>query len=115
MGFKRCAPAYPTTTVGVRLTMDGDACQDARIALGSSGLTPIHAVGAEAELRGKTLDDAVIAKAAEAAVAAADPIEDQRGSADFKKLLIDTLVRRGVGVARRRCAGERVEVSHEYY
>jgi len=115
VGFKRCAPAYPTTSVGVQLTLSGDDCVDARIALGSSGLTPIHATAAEAELRGQTLGEAVIRRAAEAAVAASDPIDDQRGSPAFKRRLIDTLVRRGIDVARRRCAGEQVEVSHEYY
>lgn len=115
MGFKRCAPAYPTSSVGVQLTMDGDDCQDVRMALGSSGLTPIHAAGAEAELRGKSLTDDVIARAADAAVAESDPIEDQRGSAEFKQRLIETLVKRSIGVARRRCAGEQVEASHEYY
>jgi carbon-monoxide dehydrogenase medium subunit len=115
VGFKRCAPAYPTSSVGIQLTMDGDDCKDVRVALGSSGLTPIHATGAEAELRGKTLSDDVIAKAAEAAVAESDPIEDQRGSAEFKQLLINTLVKRGVDAARKRCSGAQVEVSHEYY
>ncbi|MDJ0928798.1 MAG: xanthine dehydrogenase family protein subunit M [Gammaproteobacteria bacterium] len=115
VGFKRCAPAYPTSSVGLQLALNGDDCEDVRIALGSSGLTSIHATDAEAELRGKTLTDDVIAKAAEAAAAQAEPIEDQRGSEDFKRSLIDTLVKRGVGVARRRCAGETVEVSHEYY
>ena len=115
MGFKRCAPAYPTSSVGIQLTMDGDDCADVRVALGSSGLTPIHAAAAEAELRGKTLTDDVIDRAAEAAVAESDPIEDQRGTAEFKQLLINTLFKRSLGVARRRCAGEQVEVSHEYY
>lgn len=115
VGFKRCAPAYPTICVGVQLTMDGDDCRDVRISLGSSGLTPLHATGAEAELRGKLLSDDVIARAADAAVAESDPIDDQRGTPEFKQLLINTLVKRGIGIARRRCAGEQVEVSHEYY
>jgi len=115
ISFKRCAPAYPTISVGVQLTMSGDSCEDARIALGSAGLTPIHATDAEAELRGKALGAAAIAKAAEAAVAASDPIEDQRGSPDFKRALINTLVKRGIDAASRRCQGEKPEVSHEYY
>jgi carbon-monoxide dehydrogenase medium subunit len=115
VGFKRCAPAYPTTSVGVQLTLAGDDCKDVRIGLGSSGLTPIHARGAEAELRGKTLTAAAIARAADAAVAESDPIDDQRGTAEFKQLLINTLVKRSIGIARRRGAGERVEASHEYY
>ena len=114
--FKRCAPAYPTATAGVQLTLgEGDTCEDVRIAMGSAGLTPIHATEAEAELRGKVLSADTINKAAEAAVAASDPVEDQRGSADFKRSLLGTLVKRAIGVATRRCHGEKVEIAHEYY
>ncbi|MDH3512136.1 MAG: xanthine dehydrogenase family protein subunit M [Gammaproteobacteria bacterium] len=116
VGFKRCAPAYPTATAGVQLALaDGDICEDVRIALGSVGLTPIHATGAEAELRGKALSEENIQKAAEAAVAAADPVDDQRGSPDFKRAVLGVLVRRAIGIAVRRCNGESVENSHEYY
>ena len=52
---------------------------------------------------------------AAAAAAQAEPIADQRGTPEFKRSLINTLVKRGVDVARRRCRGETVEVSHEYY
>ena len=114
--FKRCAPAYPTASVGVQMTLaDGNVCQDVRVALGSAGLTPIHATAAEDELRGKSLDDATIARAAEAAVEASDPVEDQRGSAEFKKAILKTLVRRAIDIASRRAGGETVEASHEYY
>ncbi len=115
VGFKRCAPAFPTSSVGVQLTLNGDDCTQARIALGSAALTTIRAQAAEAELSGRTLNAQVIARAAEAAAAAADPVPDQRGSPAFKRSLIDALVKRGVEVARRRARGETVEVSHEYY
>ncbi|TDJ44396.1 MAG: xanthine dehydrogenase family protein subunit M [Gammaproteobacteria bacterium] len=116
VGFKRCAPAYPTATAGVQLTLtDGDICEDVRIALGSAGLTPIHAIDAEAELRGKPLSEKNIEQAAEAAVAACDPVDDQRGSPAFKRSVLRVLVKRAVGIAVRRCGGESVESSHEYY
>ncbi|MFQ5982760.1 MAG: FAD binding domain-containing protein, partial [Woeseiaceae bacterium] len=38
--FKRCAPAYPTISVGVQLTVSGGQVESARVALGSAGLTP---------------------------------------------------------------------------
>lgn len=115
VGFKRCAPAYPTISVGVQLSVRDDHCEEVRIALGSAGLTPIRAKRAEAELRGKALAAVAIARAAEAAAAECDPVADQRGSPAFKRSLVDALVKRGVDVARRRCRGEKVEVSHEYY
>ena len=115
VGFKRCAPAYPTISVGVQLSLKGDQCEDVRIALGSAGLTTIHASAAEAELKGKTLTPATLARAADAAVAASDPVDDQRGPIAFKQSIIKVLVKRGIETAKRRCQGETVEVSHEYY
>ncbi len=115
VGFKRCAPAFPTISVAVQLKLRADHCEAARIALGSAGLTPIHARLAEAELQGKTLSPATVAQAAAAAVAESDPVADQRGSPAFKRSIISALVKRGVDVASRRCRGETVEVSHEYY
>lgn len=115
VGFKRAAPAYPTISVAVQLALRDDRCESVRIALGSAGLTPIRARQAEAELQGKALAGPAIARAAEAAAAECDPVADQRGSPAFKRSLVDTLVKRGVEVARRRCRGETVEVSHEYY
>jgi len=114
--FKRCAPAYPTASAGVQMTLrDGDIVTDARVSMGSAAMTPIRAKAAEDELRGNALTPAVIEKAAEAAVAATDPIEDQRGTPEFKQQILRTLVKRAIGIAQRRCNGESVENHHEYY
>ncbi len=113
--FKRCAPAYPTISVGVQMTVSDGQVESARVALGSAGLTPIRAKQAEAELDGHGLDADRIDKAADAAVAAADPVDDQRGSADFKRQLIAHLTKRAIRIAERRAAGEQVNNSHEYY
>lgn len=114
-GFKRCAPAFPTITVGVQLTVSGDQVKLARVALGSAGLTPIRAKQAEAELEGQPLGAAQIDKAADAAVAASDPVDDQRGSVAFKRQLVAHLTKRAIRIAERRAAGEQVYNSHEYY
>jgi carbon-monoxide dehydrogenase medium subunit len=113
--FKRSAPAYPTVSVGVQLKMSGGAVKEARIALGSSGPTPIRAEEAEAELAGGPVTPERTSRAAAAAVAAANPFDDRRGSAAFKRQLIATLVRRATGIAVRRANGETVKNSHEYY
>ncbi len=112
--FKRCAPAYPTASAGVQLTLDGDVCSDIRIALGSAGLTTITSAEAEDVLRGSQLSDANIEKAAEAIVAAAEPVPDERGSEDFKRAVLRTLVKRAVDIAVRRCHGETIKGRHEY-
>ena len=113
--FKRCAPAYPTVSIGVQLSLSNGEVQSARIALGSSAPTPLRAPEAEAELQGGALTPERIARAAEAAVAASSPYGDSRGSAAFKRQLVGTLVRRAIGIAERRAQGETVKNSHEYY
>lgn len=113
--FKRCAPAFPTTAIGVQLELADGQVVRARIALGSSGPTPLRAREAEAELEGGSLSSERVARAADAAVAAADPFDDQRGSIAYKRSLIATLTRRAIGIAERRANGETVKNSHEYY
>jgi len=114
-GFKRCAPAYPTGSAGVQLTLEeGDVCSDIRIALGSAGLTTITCKEAEETLRGQPLTAAGIDKAAEAIVAAADPVPDRRGSEAFKRAVLHTLVKRAIDIASRRCHGETIRGHHEY-
>jgi carbon-monoxide dehydrogenase medium subunit len=114
LAVKRAAPVYPTASAAVQLTMDGDACKDAAIALGCVGLVPIRVKEAEAALRGRALDAQAIAGAAEAARAAADPQPDMRGSAEYKRELVGALVKQAMAIALRRARGEHAEVSHIY-
>jgi carbon-monoxide dehydrogenase medium subunit len=114
LAFKRSAPVYPTASAAVQLTMEGDVCQDAAIALGCVGLTAIRAKDAEAAVRGQALTGKTIESAMEAARAAADPQSDMRGSAEYKRILVGALVKRAIAIAVRRAHGERFEVSHIY-
>jgi carbon-monoxide dehydrogenase medium subunit len=114
LAFKRAAPVYATASAAVQLTMDGDVCKDAAIALGCVGLTAIRAKDAEAALRGQAITESTVATAMETARAAADPQSDMRGSADYKRALVAALVKRAIEVAVRRARGERVEVSPIY-
>ncbi len=115
LAFKRSAPVYPTVSVSVQLTLeDHNTCQDARVILGCVGLTTIRAKEAEVALRGKPLSEKNIQAASEAARAAAEPQSDMRGSAEYKRALVATLVKRAMGIAARRARGEHVEAGHEY-
>ncbi len=114
LAFKRSAPVYPSASAAVQLTMAGDVCEDAAIALGCVGLTAIRATEAETALRGKNLNDKTISTAAEAARAASDPQPDMRGSAEYKRQLVVALVKRATQIAARRAHGERVEGAHLY-
>ena len=113
--FKRCAPVYPTASVAVQVRMlDEDFCEDASVVLGCVGLKPIVVSEAAAALRGQAITPHAIERAAEAAMTAAEPQPDLRGSADYKRLLVRVLTRRALLAALARARGEYVEVSHEY-
>jgi len=114
LAFKRSAPVYPTASAAVQLTMDGDVCQGAAIALGCVGLTPIRVKDAESFMRGQPLTEKTVASAVEAARAAADPQPDMRGSADYKRTLAGALVKRAIDIAVRRARGEQVSAGHIY-
>jgi carbon-monoxide dehydrogenase medium subunit len=90
--------------VGVALTLDAgkSKCSSARIALGAVGPTPILASDAGAALVNGAIDDAHIAKAAQLAQAAAKPISDMRGDADFRRHLVGVLTKRAIAGALER-------------
>ena len=114
LAFKRSAPVYPTASAAVQLTMDGDVCKDAAIALGCVGLIPIRVKDAETALRGQALTEKTVTRAMEAARDSADPQSDMRGSADYKRILVGALVKRAIEISARRARGEHVEVGHIY-
>lgn len=114
-GFKRCSPAYPTVSVGVQLTLQGGKVTVARVAAGSVGFVPARLGEVEAVLQGRGVDAACIERAAEAAAAAVDPLEDTRGTAAFKRRVTAAMTAKAIGVALRRAKGETVKNKHEYY
>jgi carbon-monoxide dehydrogenase medium subunit len=93
------AESRPLVAVGVRLTLAGGACTEARIALGAVAPVPRRATRAETFLRGRTLTPDVVAEAALLAVADLDLVSDFRGSADYRRDVARVTVRRTLGRA----------------
>jgi carbon-monoxide dehydrogenase medium subunit len=91
----------------VTLELDEDRCVEARIGLGAVGPTPIFAREASQVLTGKKLDAQSIERAAQAAVAASSPIDDMRGTAEYRRHVVGVLTRRALAKAieRARMAG----------
>ena len=96
---------YATVGVAVHLQLDGDRIGQAGIALTGVGSKNIKASGAENVLIGQQPSDELFAEAGELAAAAADPRTDVRGTAEFKRSVIGTFVRRGLSQAASQAAG----------
>lgn len=67
-----------------------------RIGLGSVAPTPVRAVEAEEVLAAEPPGEATFVRAAEAAMAAASPITDVRGTADYQRAMVRALTLRGL-------------------
>ncbi|HUO03830.1 MAG TPA: xanthine dehydrogenase family protein subunit M [Candidatus Binataceae bacterium] len=87
---------------GVALTLDGDRIKAARIGLGAVGPTAILAETASQALVGKKLDDAAFDAAARLASEAASPIDDMRGTAEYRRHVAGVLARRAISIAAER-------------
>jgi carbon-monoxide dehydrogenase medium subunit len=90
--------------VASQLTLTNGVCTKARIALAAVAPVPLRATAAERWLEGERPTPERIARAAELAVDAARPISDQRGSADFRRHLVNVLTRRTLTTALARAS-----------
>ena len=93
----RTADDYGTVSVAAIVSIEQDGtCKDVRIVLGSVGVTAIRAAEAEEALRGKALTDENIRAAAALFKNAVDPLDDFRGSAEYKTDRAEVFARRAV-------------------
>jgi carbon-monoxide dehydrogenase medium subunit len=86
----------------ITLAEDGQTVAEARVALGAAAPNPFRAKQAESLLVGKRLSPYVLREAAIVARDAARPISDVRASADYRRMLVETLVERAVVRAAER-------------
>lgn len=113
--YKKAAAAFPVCSVGIQLTLGaGNLCQDLRIIMGGAGPTPRRALEAERELRGREINPQLWARAADAAIAVAEPDSDTRGDTTYKRQLLRGLILKVADVAMLRCANTKIEGSHIY-
>jgi aerobic carbon-monoxide dehydrogenase medium subunit len=92
----------PSAGVAVRLTLDEKTVQVARIVLGCVGPTPVRAKKVEALFTGKILNDELIGEAGALASQECSPIGDLRGSEEYKRAIVRTLVKRAAGAAYKK-------------
>jgi len=102
--LKRKTGDWATAGAAVVLRLDGGQVGHVRIALTNVAPTAIRPTAAEDALKGQPLSDATIEAAALAAMAACDPAEDLRGSADYKRAMAGQMLKRAIRAAAARCA-----------
>jgi len=93
-------------SAGVCLTLDDKGiCTAARVSLGAVAPTALLVADCANALVGTALDDAAMAKLAAAASAACAPINDKRGTIEFRTKVAGVLARRAATIAAQRARG----------
>lgn len=96
--------AEDRTCLGVAAFVDSGpdgACQGLRLAVGGAGPIPLRLPEVEQRANGTELDPDTVAGIAADYVAAADPVSDLRGSAEYRKRVLGTLIPRAIERAQR--------------
>jgi len=100
-GLKR-GSAIAVASAAALVVIDGGVIANARIALGAVAPVPLLCSEAPRALIGEPPGDEVFARAGERAAAEARPISDIRGSAEFRRRLVEVLTRRALARAAAR-------------
>lgn len=88
---------------GVNLTLDGGGvCRQARVSLGAVAERALLLPEAASALVGTSVDEAALQRLAEAASAACRPIDDKRGTREFRTRVAGVLARRAAQRALER-------------
>ncbi|MCC0076988.1 MAG: xanthine dehydrogenase family protein subunit M [Rhodobacter sp.] len=93
----------------VNLRLDGDTIVEARVALGAVAPTVLLVEACAQAIVGTRLDEAALDALAAAARAAAKPISDKRGTAEFRTHVAGVLARRVAVTAYNRAKGNRAK------
>ena len=104
---RRKAMDLPLLGIAVALTLtEGEEISDARIALTVAAPVPMRAYKAEEFLKGKRLDNEVLAEAGKIASSEASPRDSLRGKAWYRREMIEVFVPRMATLAAERMRNE---------
>ncbi len=106
----RKALAIPIVNVASFIELDEhrERIETARVVLGAVGPTPLRAASAEKALVGEEPGESLFTKAGAAAARDSRPIDDLRGSAGYRRDMVDVLTRRTLGMALKKAKGNGV-------
>ena len=92
----RTADDYATVAAAARGQVENGTVRNLRVALGAAAPTPVHAVAVQNALEGQSATPENIRRAAEAVADIVDPLEDFRGSSDYKRDMAVVFTRRAL-------------------
>lgn len=97
------AGAFATVSAAVQMAGDKDGtCQAIGIGVTGRGAVPQQAIAIENLLKGKKITPELIEEAGRLIQEGAEPIEDMRGSAHYKKKALSAILRRALNEGLRR-------------
>lgn len=102
---RRKAQAIATASIAVQATVAGERLEDVAICAGSVAPTPLRAKETEAVLKGSSLASLPLARAKEALQAEISPIDDIRGSAEYRRETAGAILERALLTAIYRAGG----------
>ena len=106
--LERVAGDFAITSAAVQLGLDKDgACNSIGIGVTGAGAVPLKASAGENLLKGKRITAELIDQAGRLVQEGADPIEDLRGSASYKKKALSAILRRAIAESLRRAEAKR--------
>jgi CO/xanthine dehydrogenase FAD-binding subunit len=92
------------------VTLEAGRVSHARVAITALAPTVHRVPEAEAALAGSDGGDDAVAAAARATAAGSSPIDDVRGSAEYRSAMAEVIARRAIGAALARARGENVPI-----
>jgi len=98
----RSVEDFATVGVALTLSVEGNKCADVRLGLNSVAATIVRAKRAEEILRGQEINESALREMGEVASTECDPMDDNRGSAEYKREMVRVLVPRAAKEALQR-------------
>jgi carbon-monoxide dehydrogenase medium subunit len=93
-------------SAGVNITTERGRVKTARVVLGAVAPTAVIVPAAARAIIGTRLDDAALEKLAAACSAACNPIDDKRGTIEYRTKVAGVLARRAAKIAFKRAGGK---------
>ncbi|MCQ3802794.1 MAG: xanthine dehydrogenase family protein subunit M [bacterium] len=97
---RRSAMEVALVGLAARFSLAGGLVETARLAVCSVAPVPLRLAHAEAALVGSTLDQGAVAIAAQRSMEEIDPIDDQRATASYRRMLVGRLLGKAARLAR---------------